>query len=114
MINKIKFSFFINTLIFINIQTANNITWTPGEVIIGNCAINENTRQIHARSKHATLNSALKGPQLSGTNVLGTDSSLTPFAKPDTMGAIGPQQFLMAINQLIRTFNKLTGILITY
>ncbi len=47
-------------------------------------------------------------PQIVGSSFTGAtlaDSALPP----DTMGAVGPTQFVVAINKLIRTFDKSTG-----
>jgi len=32
------------------------------------------------------------------------------FVPPDTMGAVGPKQFIVAVNGLVRSFNKTTGV----
>ncbi|HMX27359.1 MAG TPA: hypothetical protein PKC13_17300, partial [Blastocatellia bacterium] len=48
-----------------------------------------------------------QSPSLSFT--AGTLSSVASFP-PDTMGAVGPTQFLMAVNGRIRVFSKTTGV----
>lgn len=45
-------------------------------------------------------------PSLAFTGATLTDTSAFP---PDAMGAVGPTQFLMAVNGRIRVFNKTTG-----
>ena len=54
--------------------------------------------------------STLSNPQTIGTSFTGAsldDSGLLP---PDTMGAVGPSQFLVTVNGRVRSFNKNTGV----
>ena len=48
-------------------------------------------------------------PQTLGTSFTGATLADTGAFPPDTMGAVGPAQFIVAINGRIRTFNKTTG-----
>lgn len=59
--------------------------------------------RIHERGPFA--------PQTLGTNFdTVTGPNETGAFPPDTMGAVGPSQFVLAINGRIRTFNKTTGL----
>ena len=49
-------------------------------------------------------------PQTVSTQFLGAKLSETGTFPPDTMGAVGPTQFIVAVNGLIRSFNKSTGL----
>ena len=49
-------------------------------------------------------------PQTAGLNFLGATLADTAAFPPDTMGAVGPSQFIVALNGRIRTFNKQTGV----
>src|SRR6266581_2953511 len=50
-------------------------------------------------------------PQPLGTSFTGATISDTPgFVPPDTMGAVGPTQFIVAVNGRIRSFSKSTGV----
>jgi len=51
----------------------------------------------------------LKAQTLS-TNFLGATLADTNAFPPDSMGAIGPTQFLVGVNGRLRTFNKTTGV----
>jgi PKD repeat protein len=48
-------------------------------------------------------------PQVTGVNFTGATLSDTRAYPPDSMGAAGPAQFIVAVNGRIRTFNKTTG-----
>ena len=48
-------------------------------------------------------------PQTLGVNFLGANLADTNAYPPDTMGAVGPSQFLVGVNGRIRTFDKVTG-----
>jgi hypothetical protein len=48
-------------------------------------------------------------PQVLGTSFTGATLSDTGTFPPDSMGAVGPAQFLVFVNGRIRTFNKTTG-----
>jgi hypothetical protein len=49
-------------------------------------------------------------PQTLGTNFTGATISDTPgFVPPDSMGAVGPTQFLVTVNGRFRSFSKATG-----
>ena len=49
-------------------------------------------------------------PQTIGTTFLGATLADTGAFPPDTMGAVGPSQFIVAVNGRIRSFNKTTGL----
>jgi IPT/TIG domain len=50
-------------------------------------------------------------PQTLGTNFTGATISDTPgFVPPDTMGAVGPTQYLVTVNGRFRSFSKTTGL----
>ena len=49
-------------------------------------------------------------PQTVGSSFLAVQSSESPFIPPDSMGAAGPTQFLVAVNGRIKVFDK-TGVL---
>ncbi|MDQ6632132.1 MAG: hypothetical protein M3Y82_10325 [Verrucomicrobiota bacterium] len=48
-------------------------------------------------------------PQTAGINFTGATLSDTGAFPPDSMGTIGPAQFIVAVNGRIRSFNKFTG-----
>jgi hypothetical protein len=50
---------------------------------------------------------AADNPQNLGLNQLGID--FNGYFPPDSMGAVGPTQFVMVVNGLIRVFDKITG-----
>ncbi len=49
-------------------------------------------------------------PQTLGVNFLGASLADTNTFPPDTMGAVGPTQFLVAVNGRVRSFSKATGL----
>ena len=49
-------------------------------------------------------------PQTIGTNFTGATLAETGSIPPDTMGAVGPSQFVVLVNGKLRTFNKTTGV----
>jgi len=53
---------------------------------------------------------SLLSPQTSGTSFTGATLADTSSFPPDTMGAVGPTQFIVAVNGRIRTFDKATGV----
>ncbi|HQR11983.1 MAG TPA: hypothetical protein PLW68_11710 [Casimicrobiaceae bacterium] len=57
---------------------------------------------------------ALRAPALDvqalSTNFLGAQLSDTNAFPPDSMGAVGPTQFIVAVNGRFRSFNKTTGV----
>lgn len=110
-IKKNKIYFISSILLFITIQAKDKITWTPGEVTIDNHCVVETMEEIQKRSNLNLTHEIFKGPKLSGINFLATDSVQTnpSFTYADTSGAIGPKQFLLAMDQLVKSFNKLTG-----
>jgi hypothetical protein len=48
--------------------------------------------------------------QTTSTQFLGAQLSDSGFLPPDSMGTVGPTQFVVAVNGRIRTFNKATGV----
>src|SRR4051794_8454154 len=48
-------------------------------------------------------------PQTTGVNFTGATLADTLAYPPDSMGAVGPAQYIVAVNGRIRTFNKQTG-----
>jgi hypothetical protein len=48
-------------------------------------------------------------PQTVGTNFTGATLTDTGAFPPDSMGAVGPSQFVVFVNGRLRTFNKTTG-----
>jgi PKD repeat protein len=48
-------------------------------------------------------------PQAVGVNFTGATLNDTRSFPPDSMGAAGPSQFIVAVNGRVRSFNKLTG-----
>ncbi len=53
---------------------------------------------------------APSNPQTPGVSFTGATLSETSAFPPDTMGAVGPSQFIVAVNNRIKTFNKVTGV----
>jgi hypothetical protein len=49
-------------------------------------------------------------PQTTSTNFTGATLADTGAFPPDSMGAVGPTQFLVFLNGRVRTFNKTTGV----
>ncbi|MEI6604318.1 MAG: hypothetical protein WCP35_03335 [Verrucomicrobiota bacterium] len=54
------------------------------------------------------------GPQAMGTNFIGPMLTDTRSYPPDSMGAVGPSQFIVAVNGCLRSYNKSTGIADNY
>jgi hypothetical protein len=52
---------------------------------------------------------ATSAPQTVGTNFTGATLADTGAFPPDSMGAVGPSQFVVFVNGRLRTFNKGTG-----
>jgi hypothetical protein len=48
------------------------------------------------------------GPQTTGTSFTGATLSVSAYP-PDDMGAVGPTQYIVAVNSRIRTYSKATG-----
>ena len=53
----------------------------------------------------------LTSPQTIGPNFTGATLAETGAFPPDSMGAVGPTQFVMAVNKRIKVFDKTTGAL---
>ena len=53
---------------------------------------------------------AALAPQTPSTTFLGATLADTGAFPPDTMGTVGPTQFIVAVNGRIRSFNKTTGV----
>ncbi|HXJ64308.1 MAG TPA: DUF11 domain-containing protein, partial [Actinomycetota bacterium] len=51
-----------------------------------------------------------RAPQTTSTSFLGATLADTGAFPPDTMGAVGPTQFVVDLNGRIRSFNKTTGL----
>jgi uncharacterized repeat protein (TIGR01451 family) len=55
----------------------------------------------------ARLGAALAGPKLSvGTSFTGAQFTESGFVPPDSMGAVGPSQFLVVVNGRVKVFSK--------
>ena len=50
------------------------------------------------------------GPQAVVTNFIGPTLAVTGSFPPDSMGAVGPTQFIVAVNGCFRSYNKTTGL----
>jgi hypothetical protein len=58
-----------------------------------------------------SASTGLLSPQTLGTSFTGATISDTPgFVPPDTMGAVGPTQYLVTVNGRFRSFSKPTGL----
>ncbi|MGH9884314.1 MAG: DUF11 domain-containing protein, partial [bacterium] len=62
------------------------------------------------RASPATTQVGRYLPQTLGTSFTGAVLSETGAFPPDTMGAVGPTQFVVFLNGRLRTFNKATGV----
>jgi hypothetical protein len=59
----------------------------------------------------APTSATLSAPQSIGTSFTGATVSDTPgFVPPDSMGAVGPTQFIVTVNGRFRSFSKATGL----
>jgi len=67
-------------------------------------------RDMPLYENEESLGEQLRKPQIPSINFLGGQFSEVLLFPPDSMGALGPSQFIMSINGLIRTFNKTTGL----
>ncbi|MEY4385359.1 MAG: hypothetical protein RLY20_642 [Verrucomicrobiota bacterium] len=66
---------------------------------------------VHVQPPDGTLINDPGGGAQTFTNAfLGATLADTSAYPPDTMGAVGPSQFIVAVNGRIRTFNKTTGL----
>ena len=61
-------------------------------------------------SATAVIERDLLSPQTLGTSFTGATLADISAFPPDTMGAAGPTQFIVAVNGRIRTFSKTTGV----
>jgi len=61
----------------------------------------ESDRHLMGRASSAAL-----GPQTPGTNFLGAQLSDSGYVPPDSMGDVGPSQFLVCVNGRIRVFDR--------
>ncbi|HEY4285362.1 MAG TPA: hypothetical protein VGM62_20055, partial [Chthoniobacterales bacterium] len=52
----------------------------------------------------------VEAPQTTGTNFTGATLAETGAFPPDSMGAVGPSQFVVFVNGRLKTFNKATGV----
>src|SRR6185295_16434265 len=52
----------------------------------------------------------IKSPQTLGLSFTGTTLGESGAFPPDTMGAVGPTQFVVAVNNRIKVFDKTTGV----
>ena len=64
----------------------------------------------NSRGSSLLRNPRAFSPQTLGTSFTGATLADTNAFPPDTMGAAGPTQFIVAVNGRIRTFNKATGL----
>jgi hypothetical protein len=55
-------------------------------------------------------NASIEGAQTPSTSFTGATLSETGSFPPDVMGAVGPTQYIVAVNGRIRSFNKTTGV----
>ncbi|MBX9830501.1 hypothetical protein K2X40_00945 [Candidatus Babeliales bacterium] len=53
----------------------------------------------------------IRSPQQLGVHFKGTALPELNLFPPDSMGTVGPTQFVVAVNNLIRSFNKTTGLI---
>jgi hypothetical protein len=51
-----------------------------------------------------------RSPQTAGLNFLGPTLTDTGLFPPDTMGAVGPSNYLVGVNGRLRSYNKTTGL----
>ena len=70
-------------------------------------ALTDNVIVTPAPSGVTPLNAQTVSPALNFTAATFDDCSGWP---PDTMGAVGPTQFVIALNGRVRSFNKTTGL----
>jgi hypothetical protein len=70
----------------------------------------DQSRELQTASAPALNEPVPLAPQILGTSFTGATYADTISYPPDTMGAVGPTQFIVAVNGRIRSFNKFTGI----
>ncbi len=70
-----------------------------------------NVSQMPSRPGGPSAPTAPFTPQTLGTSFTGATISDTPgFVPPDTMGAVGPTQYVVTVNGRLRSFSKSTGL----
>jgi hypothetical protein len=57
-----------------------------------------------------TVEPVLSAPQTVGTNFTGATLAETGSIPPDTMGVVGPSQFVVLVSGRLRTFDKTSGV----
>ncbi|MFL6230224.1 MAG: lamin tail domain-containing protein [Pyrinomonadaceae bacterium] len=67
------------------------------------------TRGVVGAAPSAADAPTSNAPQTVGTNFTGATLADTGAFPPDSMGAVGPTQFVVFVNGRLRTFNKATG-----
>ncbi|MEA2647279.1 MAG: hypothetical protein QOE92_2362 [Chloroflexota bacterium] len=88
----------------------------PRPALRGERGVDPGSAQLHATADPATSSPArapVRGPllpQTPGTQFLGAQLSDSGAVPPDSMGAVGPTQYIVMINGRIRSFNKATGV----
>ena len=73
----------------------------------GSAAVAKGVRSVSSTAANDTT--ATNAPQTVGTQFTGATLSDTGAFPPDSMGAVGPTQFVVFVNGRLRTFNKTTG-----
>ena len=81
----------------------NNLAQNPNSPLASQYS---NSRE-KIKQQNNILTSLSKGLNFTGAS---TSSTSTLYVPPDNMGAVGPTQYIIAINSRIITFNKTTGV----
>lgn len=90
-----------------------NLPSAPGAPAVSSWPPSEKTDDTTARGTKRGVTGVVtpNAPQTVSTpNFTGATLSDTGAFPPDTMGAVGPTQFIVAVNGRIRSFNKTTGV----
>lgn len=100
--------FYLYAFYIISIQ-CNSVTQEVHRIVRAYQVAKETSAAIMARAETKLTRALLPAVQKVSLSFTGATSNDSPFFPPDTMGAVGPTQYIVLINGFIRSFNKSTG-----
>jgi hypothetical protein len=87
-----------------NYPNRSNLPQNPNASAIASYPINNVTEPEEKNG------ASIEAAQTPSTSFTGATSNLSGPFPPDVMGAVGPTQYIVAVNGILRSFNKTTGV----
>jgi hypothetical protein len=92
-----------------NYPDRRNLPQNPDSPLVPQTSEGDSTEPLRIETTPTVRETAPHTPQIPSTSFTGATLADTNALPPDTMGDVGPSQYLVGVNGRLRSFNKTTG-----